>query len=350
MTAARTSLSLSVATLLLLLPAAALHAYRLEGLYEVVVPVASQDGAARQQAFSAALARVLVRVSADPGVIDIADALLEDAAQFVYRYEYRDDPPPGVERTAARWLRVRFREQPLLEALGRAGIATWGSERPLTLLWLAGDAGGSREFLPSAGEDSPAPAIRRHAERLGLPVTLPLLDLEDLGRIEAGDVWLGFAGAIWKASERYTPDTVLSLCLEATTGDARWALYARDAPVQEWRTSGAARIEQGMVQLATLLGDRYGRSLRVEDEESIVPVRVTGLKDYGHYLDMLTYLESLEMASQVKVQRLSAQGVEFYVHTFLDATAVRRAIELGNRLQPLAGTGEDGKHWWYRAR
>lgn len=348
MTAARTSLSLSVATLLLLLlPVMSLQAYYLEGLYEAVVPVTGQDEATvQQQAFRTALAKVLVKVSADPAVTNIVSTLLDNAAQFVYRYEYQDDPPPGVERTVARWLRVRFRERPLLEALGRAGVATWGSERPLTLLWLASDASGTREFLPLAGKDSLAAEIRRHAKRLGLPLILPLLDLEDLAEIDAGEIWLGFTGAIWVASERYAPDTVLSLCLESATGTARWTLHGNNVSVEEWRTSGNARIVQGLEKLATVLADRYGRGMRVEDEESIVPVRITGLADYAHYLDALTYLESLEMVSRVEVYRLTKRGVEFHVRTFLGTAAVRRAIELGGRLQPLAGTGEGDKYWY----
>lgn len=342
----RTNSPLPIAVLLLL-PTMPLQAYSLEGLYEAVVPVTGQgEATAQRQAFRAALARVLVKVSADPAVTDVVGTLLDNAAQYVYRYEYQDDPPPGVERTTARWLRVRFRERPLLEALGRAGVATWGSERPLTLLWLASDASGTREFLPLAGKDSPAAEIRRHAERLGLPLILPLLDLIDVAEIDAGEIWLGFAGAIWEASERYAPDTVLSLCLESATGTARWTLHGDSVPIEEWRTSGDTRIVQGLEKLAMVLADRYGRGMRIEDEESIVPVRITGLADYEHYLDTLTYLESLEMVSRVEVYRLTKKGVEFHVRTFLGAAAVRQAIELGNRLQPLAGTGEGDKYWY----
>lgn len=341
---------LQCASLLLALAAPPpLHAYRLEGLYETVVPVAGQGDGARQKAFRTALSRVLVKVSADPGVIHGAVSLLDDAGRLVHRYEYQDGPPPGVERTAAHWLRVQFHEQRLLETLGRAGIATWGRDRPLTLLWLAGDAAGSREFLSRGGPDASMAEILRYAELLGLPMTFPLLDLEDLGRIDASDVWLGFSGTIQAASERYAPDTVLGLCLETRTGNARWTLYARDAPVREWQTAGDRRIERGLEELAAILADRYGRSQRVEDEESLVPVRVTGLSDYRHYLDVLGYLESLEAASRVEVERVSQEGVAFHVYTFLGMEAVRRAIALGDRLLPLAGAGEDGRHW-YRAR
>ena len=331
----------------LLLVAPPLYAYPLDGLYEATVPASGEDEAARRKDFRAALAQVMVRVSSDPAVIQTAEPLLDEASTLVYRYEYRDQPPPGVEQTVARWLRVRFHQQPLLEAMGRAGIATWGSERPLTLIWLATDSGGKREFVP---QSHPLPTrLLQHARQLGLPVVLPLLDLEDYTHIEASDVWLGFSHALWTASTRYKPDAVLTLCLQTQSDETRWTLYLKDAAPQQWRTAGVARVDQGLSQLATVLADRFGRSLRVEDQESAVPIRVTRIRDFNHYLDVIDYLESLELTSRVTVRHVDTRGIVFYVHTYLGANAVRSAIALGKRLQPLAGSGEDGTHW-YQAR
>ncbi len=331
----------------LLLVAPPLYAYPLDGLYEATVPASGEDEAARRKDFRTALAQVMVRVSADPAVIQTAESLLDEAATLVYRYEYRDQPPPGVERTVARWLRVKFHQQPLLEAMGRAGIATWGSERPLTLLWPATDIDGKREFV-----SQPHPLLTellQHTRQLGLPAVLPLLDLEDHTHIEASDVWLGFSRALWTASMRYKPDAILTLCLESQSDETRWTLYLKDAAPQEWRTAGVARVDQGLSQLATTLADRFGRSLRVEDQESAVPIRVTRIRDFNHYLDVIDYLESLELTSRVTVRHVHTRGVVFYVHTYLGANAVRSAIALGERLQPLAGLGEDGTPW-YQAR
>ena len=56
----------------LLLAPPPLHAYRVEGLYEAVVPADDQGEASRQRAFREALSQVLVKISATPEAIDMA--------------------------------------------------------------------------------------------------------------------------------------------------------------------------------------------------------------------------------------------------------------------------------------
>jgi hypothetical protein len=106
---------------------------------------------------------------------------------------------PGDDDT----LFVSFDGEALENALRQAGQTVWGSERPLTLIWLAVDWGrGEREIIsaedPQRSRDE-ARSIDRNrllrqrvldiAERRGLPVAFPLLDTVDLKNISFSDIW-----------------------------------------------------------------------------------------------------------------------------------------------------------------
>jgi hypothetical protein len=92
----------------------------------------------------------------------------------------------------------------------------------LTLLWVAVDGGqGERAVLPAAGAppdttqemadllESIRTSNTAIADQRGLPITLPLLDLEDMNQIEFADVWGGFEQSLLPASTRYGADAVL---------------------------------------------------------------------------------------------------------------------------------------------
>src|SRR6185503_18770188 len=103
------------------------------------------------------------------------------------------------------------------QALAALQKPVWGPERPLTLLWIAVDDGNGGRALLGANDTAalgldPNPpgmterlaALRKDlqsvADERGLPITLPLLDLEDLGAVTFADVWGGFEDRVAGAS------------------------------------------------------------------------------------------------------------------------------------------------------
>src|SRR5690606_41001353 len=104
----------------------------------------------------------------------------------------------------------------LSRALRQAGLPDWGTERPDVLVWLAVDDGGDRYLVSESGGQHIAPLVRQAARRRGLPVTLPLLDVEDQRALLFSDVWGGFFGRVETASQRYQPQVILTGKLQRT--------------------------------------------------------------------------------------------------------------------------------------
>ena len=228
------------AMLILAIVASPAWAVEVASLYTAQVPLDQEEADPRSLAYEMALVDVLQRVSgselaSDPAMIEL---LFPDPSIYVVQFRRGEDDT----------LLVSFDGGAIEEVLRAAGQTVWGSDRPLTLVWLAVDWGqGEREII---GADDPqrrqdqARSIDRNrllrqrvldiAERRGLPVVFPLLDTVDLQNISFSDIWGGFDEALVAASQRYDADSILVGRIRATSNQRnRWSYYFGDEE-QNW--------------------------------------------------------------------------------------------------------------------
>jgi hypothetical protein len=180
---------------------AAAPAVEMTSLYTVQVPLESNDPDSLNFAFQAALTEVLVRVTGTTAVVDSEEIaqLFPDPDTYVQRFTR------GPDNTL-----VVSLDGPTIEnVLRQTGANVWGTDRPLTLIWLAVDWGqGEREIVAADNPErmsGDARSIDRNrllrervaevASHRGIPVLFPLLDTEDLENISFSDIWGGFDDA-----------------------------------------------------------------------------------------------------------------------------------------------------------
>jgi hypothetical protein len=126
------------------------------------------------------------------------------------------------------------------DVLRQTGATVWGSDRPLTLVWLAVDWGqGEREIIAAddpermSGDARSIDRNRLLRERVaevathrGIAVLFPLLDIEDLENISFSDIWGGFDDLLLQASARYEAESVLLGRIRPDSLQAnRWTWY-----------------------------------------------------------------------------------------------------------------------------
>jgi hypothetical protein len=207
----------------LLLPCLPSFAEPVAGLYEVREPVASQQPADREQALQRALDTLVLRLSGDPAALNnpaLAE-LRKDPQQLISKYGYEDQT-----------LLVDFDPQSSERSLSRAGLSLWGANRPSILAWwLNESAEGSG--LVGDGQDSAAP-LRAAAQRAGLPLRLPLADLEEQLLATAENLRGSSPDALRGASARYSADALLAVDAREDGGkwSAQWKLWLGDSGEQ----------------------------------------------------------------------------------------------------------------------
>lgn len=205
---------------LLSLPALAAQ---VDDLYQVREAVASQQPEERSAALGRALETLMLRLTGDAKAVQSGslEGVRKDPQQLVSQYVYEGDS-----------LVVDFDPLTTENKLRQAGVPIWGANRPLILTWwLNNSEGGSS--LVGDGQEASTP-LRQAAQHRGLPLRLPLADLEEQLVATPENLGAGQPDALQPASERYAADALLAVNAREQDGQwqADWRLWLGDAREQ----------------------------------------------------------------------------------------------------------------------
>jgi hypothetical protein len=303
-------------------------------LYEAEVPVAGQGAEERQAALRAVFEQVLAKVSGYGAVS--REAVLSDALatpdRYVQQFRYREQSGQAGPGGLGFW--ARFDQNAVNALLRQHQLPVWGAVRPATLLWLAVEEHGQRRLV-GANDPSPiAAAAAAQADRRGLPVHLPLLDLQDLQRIQPADVWGDFRDVIQSASERYQAQAVLAGAL-FRNGDAyraRFTLYQGNR-AQRWEHAGtldevlAAGLDHATDEIAMAYTQAVGGA-------SAVTVQVSDVRSLADYMRAMDYLDALSGVSRVELVTVESDRIVYRLTLQGAAHTLVQAIGLGDTLAP----------------
>jgi hypothetical protein len=302
-----------------------------------VVPVTGRDQAAYRRGLSEALNQVATKLSGSRDAASRLASAVGDPERLVQQFGYREDEGG---RTL---LWVRFQPRAVDEALGAQGVPARGVERPAVLGWMAVQDQGGR-FLVGADERPDVQrAVMAAAERRGLSLFLPLLDLEDQSRVQASDVWAGFGPAVQAASERYHPGAILLARISAAgTGrfGADWILESGGEPLQ-WHTDGTLQgaIDAGVDRAADALAARYASERPQSRPKSEGTLRVDGIDSFRDLMRVMGYIASLPPVRRVEPRLVQPGSVTFAVDLQGPRADLDAALTSGQVLRPLPGSG-----------
>ncbi len=302
-----------ITVLFLIFTASTAFAAQVSNFYQAQVPVASQSDQDRSQVTSEALKQTIIKIVGDRQAVNKADitALLADADRYVARYSYQqinhDDDPITPEQLAVNFI---FDAKTLTNALQRTGLPIWGENRPEILIWLASDRDGEQNLIGDSDNNIVSSIIEREAARRGLPVVLPVMDLEDQTQISFSDIWTGNNGTVQQASERYGTRIVVTAQIrgnEAQTGIS-WQTLSNDDNFR-WQSEGDLNtaITEGIDQLADRLGQRFAQQMGPSQQ---LAVEITDVKGYRDYNRLIAYLNNLQAVESVNIVSMSEQTLK----------------------------------------
>lgn len=333
-------------------------AVEMGSLYTAQVPFDQSDPDAQNLAYQAALTEVLIRVTgttsfvepAPPdepgqpdGSIQVQPLQTEPSRRMAdlfpnpvrYVQQFRSGPDDTLV--------VTFEGRAIENVLRQAGIPIWGSDRPLTLIWIAVDWGqGEREIV--AADDpqrmsADARSIDRNrllrervaevAGRRGIPVLFPLLDTEDLESISFTDIWGGFDDPLLRASARYEAESVLVGRIRTDSLQTnRWSWYF-DGDRASWNGQTEDMIN--------LLADTLAARSVVDPTSPMETIWLTihGIDSVNAFGQVQQIMENLRGIDEIMIDTVAGDRIVYEIQVQGGTERLKRALETNNLLEPI---------------
>lgn len=312
------------------------QAIMVDDLYTVRLPVSDLSGQGQLVLMQQGLGAVLSRISGrtDITTLPVVAKALEEAGQYVQQFTIEEGQ-----------YFAHYDPERLSQLLSSAGVPVWGENRPLTLMWLTVESADGRKLVGSEAKTY-AQAIDQASKALGLPVMLPLLDLEDVAAVSVTDVQGRFAHILEPASERYASDAILAVRLlerAPNQWEGRWYLKGGEEQF-DWLVDTPTLDEQlskGLAAVAEHLASGYAVDQQNAPGEP-VSLLVNDIHSAQQYAEVLAYLNGLAPVSAVQVGEVRGNSVVFKVTPIGGNQALRQAISLDHHLLAM---GEQHYRW-----
>lgn len=321
------------------------HALLVQGLYEQEIAVQGQGDAERIRAYREGLTSVILKITGEERHLRNAavERAVRDAQSYVQEVSYRTDSTGTEPRT---FISVSFDSALVNQMLMSSGVPVWDRDRPAVLLWLSvQNATGARELLSADSEHPMLEIVREFSRVRGLPVLIPLMDLEDRRNLPADVAWSLDETAIRTASARYGADAILSgRLLESPNGDlvGLWQFLFRDRA----ETFDAFERDLSVYTLGTLnritaqLASHFAFNSMEAPANTRVTVRVEGMDSATDYVNLMAYMDNLAVVDTVAAALLDGSEIELNVRLSSSPFLFTEFISLGRDLQPLEVPGQ----------
>ncbi|WP_376881127.1 DUF2066 domain-containing protein [Aeromonas salmonicida] len=312
-------------------------------LYQGKAPTSGDMVAAQSQA----LGDVLVKVTGKRDILTQPDVVkaLAASGDYVQHYGYQDVGP-------VKFLKADFNVAKVNALISQSKFALLGPARPQMALWLVINEG-ERRILPDQSSDGWASALRTQSQAMGLPVSIPLMDLDDNMAVNATDVWGRFAAPILQASQRYGAEMVVlgKLTPEGDKWSIDWGLYGPKAggelaELTRGSSSGTqAEVAQHFAdELAAWLVQNYG--VRISGVASSQTLVVEGLSGIDGMITVQKMLQGMASVTKVTIGKLEGDKVTFDLSLQGDKAELIRGLQLESRLRQIDDNDSGLRYQW----
>jgi hypothetical protein len=333
-------LVLLVASLALLV-AGNSQAEMVAGLYAATVPVADQSSKVLSTAARQGLAEVLVKVSGSRQLLKNPEIVgaLGQARSHVQQYYY----VRGETSAAELLVRFDFDGAFVTDLVRKSGAPIWTANRPVVLAWVVLDSEQGKQFVSWDRTPVEAQLLVDAFSRRGVPVQIPVFDLNDMSAVSAENVWRLDRTAIQAASARYNVQDVIAGRLASPSGGKSagdWSYFYQGDRVNRSATVPdlQAFLRTGAGIVAGEMSARYAL-LPTAGGEGELRMLVTGVSSYADYAAIVSWLEDLELVEQANIRRVQGGQIELQLQAQLNASQLAGLIELNNHLLPSSTPG-----------
>lgn len=298
----------------------------------------------QNEAVSEALGRVLVRATGNAEVTDIEPvaAALENPNSYLstFRFERSDVTLTNVlgESVPTKRMIMQFDRGAVERLLIDNSLPVWGEKRPETLIWMADRLDSDDHLLADSDTGAMAERLKEYARVRGIPITLPIMDLDDTLNVNFTDVYGLFTTNLDAASERYRPDAVVVARVTRTSGEYQASfVYRMQNERRSYQVSANNRdelMEALIDQMANRLAEQYAVVLDPALAGQMT-LRISAVDDLATLAEVERYLQSLNLITRVTLRQVEPNALLFDLEISGSEAQLRDILALDERLSRL---------------
>ncbi len=326
-------LSIFTASIMLMANASASEHLQLD---QSMVKIDSRTTQAQNAALQQALSNVILKNSGSESALSAASvhAAIKNPASYIRQFGYQDID--GQE-----YLQASFDLDKVINLLREAHLPVWGKQRPLTLVWLTEPKQGEFTILNDASSEPTRSYIRSYSQSRGMPLLLPVMDLDDSMVVSVNDVRGMFAEHVAQASQRYSTDYFLMVVMEPNDNKVGFNMSFYPASSEGVHQpliqhSGIADNQASAVnQILSKVTEFYAKRYAVADTGESLNKRLTfiDLNNRKELVDIEKFLEQLSAVKSVSLVQLKGSTVTFSLELFGSEDDLLRLLNLESKIR-----------------
>ncbi|MCW3174041.1 DUF2066 domain-containing protein [Shewanella subflava] len=323
---------------------AQVFAAEVQKLDEADIVVTSRADSARSSALKEALASVFLKNSGSPSVVmnPMVKAQIENPEALLIQYGYSQVNEDLI-------FKASFDHQGVINILRQANLPVWGAQRPLTLLWVTMAENNETVILSDSSQNPLRMDFATESSNKGIPVLLPLMDLDDLMAVTPTDVKGMFINPVNIASSRYQADYFAMVDIDESQGKLRFqlALYNKahtGALLQPiiMQQGEAVDVTSATKRIVTLLANYYISQYAIASSGNNLETSVsfTGVSSMKQVVEIEKYLKQLSAVKEVAVSKLSKDTITYKLGLFSSVEDLQRLLSIDARLSKIDTMGD----------
>ncbi|CAM2770962.1 DUF2066 domain-containing protein [Vibrio rarus] len=286
---------------------------------------------------------VIVRATGDSASLE--SAVIQKALTQSSRFLSTITP---AEKNGQPLLKMSFNSRQIQSLLAQANLPFWPEERARLLVWVVEDNGYDRTISWEQSERTSVANLRYIAGMKGLPITVPVGDIDDITSIKATEVWGGFTKQISKSSRRYSDADAVVVARITRKGNQqhlRWTLYddkpqfIADTQIASVSGEATGTNKQVTENMVAELGRYYAKKSSAKSNGEIASsmnVKFSGVKGASMFFHIERYLENLPSVASVDLVHTVGQEVNFQVNLITEQADFERQLLRNKRVIKIA--------------
>ncbi|GAD89030.1 hypothetical protein VHA01S_014_00550 [Vibrio halioticoli NBRC 102217] len=244
-------------------------------------------------------------------------------------------------------LKMSFNSKQIQSLLAQANLPYWPEERARLLVWVVEDNGYDRTISWEQSERTSVANLRYVAGQKGLPIIVPVGDIDDVTSIKPTELWGGFTKQISSSSRRYNVDAVVvaRIARNGHQQRLRWTLYddkpqfIDDSALSPVSGEASGTNKQVTEALVAELGRYYANKSATKSSGEVassIDVKFSGVNDAFSFFSIERMLESLPSVASVELSHVVGDDVDFQVNLITDKADFERQLLRSNKVNKAA--------------